>query len=424
MAPGKREGVAFPVMYSGDYIRKGWVLPTNMGTERNEQETRYRCISLYQAGDSPLNLLICVPTYNEAENIEQFLNAVFCAAPSEAHILVIDDNSPDGTARIVERIIEKYPEQLHILNRAQKQGLAAAYLAAFDWGLSRSYDVFLEMDADFSHNPEYIPEMLENIKTHDVVIGSRNVQGGGVEGWSLLRNILSKGGLFYSRTVLDCPLKDLTGGFTMWTKSSFQKIGLQNIISKGYSFQVEMKYRAWAAGCAITETPIIFTDRKLGSSKMSKKIFFEALLNIWKIKRSVSVNTALNQFVKFAVTGGLGTITNLVIFFLCTDIFKLPEIPVSIGCFLIAGTQNYIINHKWSFADKTVQTPLAVKQWFLFLCASLLGLFVNITVMQSIIRNFPLPYKFIAQACGIAAGMIINFALSKLFVWRKKKHEY
>jgi dolichol-phosphate mannosyltransferase len=368
------------------------------------------------------DLLICVPTYNEAENIGPFLEAVFANIPPGAHVLVVDDNSPDGTAHIVTAAREKYGERLHLLERPEKQGLAAAYLAAFEWGLSRGYGVFLEMDADFSHNPRYIPAMLKEIQAHDAVIGSRNIRGGGVEGWSYTRNIISKGGSCYSRAVLGCPIKDLTGGFNMWTKTALQKIVLENIISKGYSFQVEMKYRAWAAGCAVKEIPIVFTDRKAGASKMSKKIFFEALLNVWKIKKSAGKAAALDQFVKFAVTGGLGTVTNLVIFFLCVDKAGLPEIPVSVGCFLIAGTQNYIINHNWSFAEKTAQSALSAKRWFLFLCASLGGLAVNIAVMKLIIVYGAPPRKFIAQAGGIAAGMAVNFALSKSFVWGKN-HE-
>jgi dolichol-phosphate mannosyltransferase len=344
-----------------------------------------------------------------------FIDAVFSNAPSHAHILVVDDNSPDGTARIVEKAIETYPGRLHLLNRPEKQGLAAAYLAAFEWGIVKGYGVFLEMDADFSHNPAYIPAMLEEIQTHDVVIGSRNIQGGGVEGWTFLRNVISKGGSFYSRAVLCCPVKDLTGGFNMWTKVALERIGLRNIISKGYSFQVEMKYRAYIAGCSIKEIPIIFPDRKRGVSKMSKKIFLEALLNMWKIK-FVAGSATLTQFIKFSLTGGLGAITNLVIFFLCADKAGLPEIPVSIGCFLIAGTQNYIINHRWSFAVKK-RSP-SIKQWALFLCASLVGLAVNIVVMTFVIKNVTLPYKFIAQACGIAAGMIINFCFSKFVVFR------
>ncbi|MDR1470230.1 MAG: glycosyltransferase family 2 protein [Spirochaetaceae bacterium] len=368
------------------------------------------------------NVLVCVPTYNEAENIGPFIDAVFEHAPSEVHVLVIDDNSPDGTAQIVEKIQKNYPERLHLLNRPGKQGLAAAYLAAFAWGLAKGYDIFLEMDADFSHNPAYIPVMLAEIETHDVVIGSRNIKGGGVEGWTFLRNVVSKGGSLYARAVLGCPVKDLTGGFNMWTKAALEKIGLANIISKGYSFQVEMKYRAHIAGCRIKEIPIIFPDRKFGASKMSKKIFFEALVNIWKIKFVAGSGTAFTQFVKFSLTGGLGTVTNLVIFFLCADIAGLHEILVSVCCFLVAATQNYIINHKWSFKQNTENESLSLKKWLQFIAASLLGLVVNIAVMTFVLKNFALPYKFIAQACGIAAGMIINFTLSKLFVW-KKKHD-
>ena len=230
-------------------------------------------------------LLITIPTYNEAENIEQFIQTVFKHCPPDANILVTDDNSPDGTANIVEQLFSMYPDRLHILHRAKKQGLAAAYLAAFDWGLARNFRAFLQIDADFSHNPKYIPEMFSQLASYDVVIGSRNIKNGGVEGWSILRTIMSKGGSLYSRLILGCPIKDLTGGFNMWTKDALLKIKLENIISKGYSFQVEMKYRAWRAGCSVKEIPILFVDRKAGKSKMSKKIFFEALINIWKIKK-------------------------------------------------------------------------------------------------------------------------------------------
>ncbi|MCL1813836.1 MAG: glycosyltransferase family 2 protein [Treponema sp.] len=347
--------------------------------------------------------------------------AVFEHCPLETNILVVDDNSPDGTAAIVERLITENKDRLHILKRSGKQGLAGAYLIAFDWGLSKEYDVFLEMDADFSHNPKYIPEMVNNIQDHDVVIGSRNVKKGGVEGWSFLRNCISKGGSLYSQIILGCPIKDLTGGFNMWTNNAFQKIDLQKIISKGYSFQVEMKYRAWYAGCSVKEIPILFTDRKFGASKMSKKIFFEAFINIWKIKKNAGGDTILDQFIKFFITGGLGTITNLAIFFLCADILKLPEILVSIGCFVIAGTQNYIVNHRWSFTSSTGTSKLSLKKWCLFLGTSLAGLAINIAVMKLMILNFNIPYKFIAQACGIAAGMVVNFMFSKYMVFRNKE---
>jgi dolichol-phosphate mannosyltransferase len=153
-----------------------------------------------------MKLLIIIPTYNEIENIEALISSINLAVP-DAHILVVDDNSPDGTAAVVERITEHNPV-LRILKREGKQGLAAAYLAGFDWGLSKDYDAFLEMDADFSHNPKYIPEMLDAIQNHDVVIGSRNIKGGSVEGWSVLRNFISKGESLYSRVNLRCTIKD------------------------------------------------------------------------------------------------------------------------------------------------------------------------------------------------------------------------
>ena len=369
-------------------------------------------------------MLICIPTYNEAENIEPFINSVFEYLPPLTHhkscVLVIDDNSPDGTASIVEHLIEKYQDRLHILKRPGKQGLGKAYMAAFDWGLSHDYDVFLEIDADFSHNPKYILEMIREIQNNDVVICSRNIKGGSVEGWSFFRNFISKGGSLYSRIVLRCPIKDLTGGFNMWTKKALTKISLDRIMSEGYSFQIEMKYRAWRAGCSIKEIPILFTDRTRGTSKMSKKILFEALIKIWKIKQSVN-DTVIDQFIKFGMTGGLGTITNLFLFFVFVDKIGMPEVPISIGCFIIAGTQNFIINHKWTFLNSTGQTKLSIKKWLSFLSASIIGLLVNIIVMRFLIFNFDLPFKFIAQACGIAAGMLFNFAFSKLFIFRSKK---
>jgi len=368
-----------------------------------------------------MKLLITIPTYNEIENIALFLKLVFEHIPPQAEILVIDDNSPDGTAAAVEKAAEQYHGRLHLLKRPCKQGLAQAYLAAFQWGMERDYDVFLEMDADFSHNPKYIPEMLKKIESHDVVIGSRNIKNGKVEGWTFIRNLISKGGSLYSRMVLGCPVMDLTGGFNMWRRNALEKIGLTSIISKGYSFQIEMKYKAFLAGCRITEIPIVFTDRKQGMSKMSRKILLEALVNIWKIKQRSGRETFFGQFLKFAVTGGLGTITNLVIFFVFADLLGLPEIPVSIGCFLIAVTQNYIINHLWSFKTHTVGAGLSLKLWALFAASSLFGLAVNVFTMKIILIYWVLPYKFIAQAWGIAAGMLVNFFLSKYAVFKKRK---
>lgn len=233
-----------------------------------------------------MKLIVIIPTYNEIENISKIVPEVMKVIPENAGILVVDDGSPDGTASVVKRMQAEYSERLNLLERAEKSGLANAYIAGFQWGMKNGYDVFCEMDADFSHKPEYLPILYESIQSNDVAIGSRNIKGGAVEGWSALRNFISKGGSLYSQIVLGCPIKDLTGGFNMWRKSALEKIGLTTIISKGYSFQIEMKYKAFKSGCSIKEIPIIFPDRKYGQSKMSKGIFIEALKAVWRIRNA------------------------------------------------------------------------------------------------------------------------------------------
>jgi dolichol-phosphate mannosyltransferase len=232
-----------------------------------------------------MKLLIVIPTYNEIENIDALLSSIIVTAP-EAHILVIDDNSPDGTAAVVERIAEHTPS-LHILKRGGKQGGASAFLEGFAWGINNGHDILLAMDADFSHDPKYIPQMLKEIETADMVIGSRNVPGGGIENRSLIRNILTKGGSIYCQTILKCPIKDFTGGYNMWRKTTLEKIGLDSVVSRGYSFQIEMKYKAYRKQCRIVEIPIIFPDRKKGQSKMSGSFLFKALGDVWKIRKLV-----------------------------------------------------------------------------------------------------------------------------------------
>ena len=230
-----------------------------------------------------MKTLIIIPTYNEKENIENIIKTCFLTVNSGVSILIIDDSSPDGTSILVENLQKEYSD-LFLTKRAGKNGLASAYVEGFKWGLNNGYDIFLEMDADFSHNPKYIIEMLEKIKVYDVVIGSRNIKGGKVTGWSVLRSLISKGGSLYSRKVLNCNIKDLTGGFNMWQRHVLEKMDFDTIISKGYMFQIELKYKAYKNNFSIIEIPIEFVDRKLGESKMNKSVFIEALFNIWKIK--------------------------------------------------------------------------------------------------------------------------------------------
>lgn len=228
--------------------------------------------------------LIVIPTYNEIKNIEQLLEEIF-EKNQDVHVLIVDDNSPDGTGRLIDELIEKdvFGGKLSVMHRAGKQGLGTAYIEGFLWGMKKGYDVFLSMDADFSHDPKYIGEIFENMKTYDLVLGSRYVKGGGVKDWGILRQIISRGGNIYAQIILLSKVHDLTGGFNCYHKRFLEKINLKSILSKGYCFQIEMKFRHILLKCKIKEVPIVFTDRVLGASKMSGNIFKEAVLNVIKL---------------------------------------------------------------------------------------------------------------------------------------------
>ena len=235
--------------------------------------------------------LIIIPTYNERENIESLLELITRTDPA-AHMLIVDDNSPDRTFEVVEGLMQsRYPDRLFLLKRAGKLGLGTAYIAGFKWALARDYDYIFEMDADFSHDPKYLPDFLAAIQTHDVVLGSRYVPGGGVKNWGLLRKFISRGGSLYARTILGLSLRDLTGGFKCFRREVLQAIDLDAVKSNGYSFQIEMTYRAQALGFRIVETPIIFEDRTAGKSKMSRKIFLEAVLMVWKLRMDSTISS-------------------------------------------------------------------------------------------------------------------------------------
>ncbi|MBD5405882.1 polyprenol monophosphomannose synthase [bacterium] len=226
---------------------------------------------------------VVIPTYNEKGNIENIIAEDLKINPNIS-ILIVDDNSPDGTGEIVDNLIKSktYGDKLHIIHRKGKLGLGTAYIEGFKWGLQNGFDIFISQDADFSHNPIYIKDMLDLIeKGNDLVIGSRYVKGGSVVNWGLIRKCISRGGSLYSRILLLTNIKDLTGGYNCYTRKSLEKINLDTIISNGYCFQIEMKFRNVLAKLKIAETPIVFEDRRVGKSKMSKKIFIEAMINVF-----------------------------------------------------------------------------------------------------------------------------------------------
>lgn len=236
-----------------------------------------------QAGAEP-RVLVVMPTYNEAENINLIVPAVLEAAP--VHILIVDDNSPDGTGNMADALAQDNP-RVHVLHRTSKDGLGRAYLAGFAWGLEEEYDVLIEMDADFSHQPHYLPTMIHHTQDFDVVIGSRYVQGGGTENWGASRKLISRGGGLYARSVLGVQIQDLTSGFIAWRRQVLEGLDLDAVEASGYGFQIEMKYRAARAGYTILETPIHFPDREKGQSKMSAGIFSEALTLVWRLRQRV-----------------------------------------------------------------------------------------------------------------------------------------
>lgn len=227
--------------------------------------------------------LIVVPTYNEVGNVETIAQRFLDGLPG-VEILFVDDNSPDGTGPLLDQIAASEP-RIHVMHRAGKLGLGTAYVQGFTWGMERGFDFLFEMDADGSHDPKYLPTMLALAEDGaDVVVGSRYVPGGGTVNWGIGRKIISRGGGLYARTVLGVDTRDLTAGFMCWRRTALEAINLASVTSNGYSFQIEMKYRALNQGLRLVETPIVFEDRRVGQSKMSKAIFVEAMAKVWKLR--------------------------------------------------------------------------------------------------------------------------------------------
>lgn len=228
------------------------------------------------------NILIIIPTYNEKENVEEIQKAIFESCPN-SDILFVDDNSPDGTGQLIDHLIAQNP-RIHVLHRKDKQqGLGRAYIAGFKWALEQGYDYILEMDADFSHNPKSVPDLLEAAQEADLVLGSRYINGIRVVNWPLLRLFISKGAAVYVRIITGMPFTDPTGGFKCFRRRVLEHIDLDTVRSNGYSFQIEMTHNAWMAGFKVMEIPITFTERQSGHSKMNAAIVREALWMVWKL---------------------------------------------------------------------------------------------------------------------------------------------
>ncbi len=225
---------------------------------------------------------VVIPTYNERENIAELIQRIL--EGSRFRVLVVDDNSPDGTAAVVAELAADEP-RVGLLLRPEKRGLGSAYVAGFRRALDEGAAFICEMDADFSHDPSYLPQLLAAAETrYDLALGSRYVPGGGTTDWGIIRQLISRGGNLYARTILGLPVMDATGGFRCYRRRVLETINLDDIQSNGYAFQIELVYRTLRAGFRIGELPIIFPDRRVGRSKMSKRIVLEALINVWRLR--------------------------------------------------------------------------------------------------------------------------------------------
>ena len=233
--------------------------------------------------DRDARFIVIVPTYNEADNLPRLVPRVLEQDP-RIDVLVVDDDSPDGTGDIADGL-SRESDRVHVLHRSGKQGLGKAYIAAFRWGLERDYALFFEMDADFSHRPSALPLFIEKAREFDVVLGSRYVDGRvTVINWPMSRLLISYFGSRYARFVTRLPVRDATGGFNCWRREVLASLDFEKIESNGYTFQIELKLRAWRKGFTLTEIPIVFEERESGESKMSKKIVREAIWKVWKLR--------------------------------------------------------------------------------------------------------------------------------------------
>jgi dolichol-phosphate mannosyltransferase len=233
-------------------------------------------------------ILVIIPTFNELESLPVIIGRVRASVP-EAYILVADDNSPDGTGKLADEIATS-DDHVKVMHRLGKEGLGAAYLAGFAWALEHGYDVVVEMDADGSHQPEQLPRLLDQLRTADVVLGSRWVAGGGTVNWPKSRQFLSKGGSLYTRVMLGVPLRDVTGGYRAFRADTLRKLDLHEVASQGYCFQVDLAWRAVQRGVVVKEVPITFVERVAGTSQMSQKIVVEALwrVTVWGVDDKVT----------------------------------------------------------------------------------------------------------------------------------------
>lgn len=364
--------------------------------------------------EKPLKTLVVIPTYNEIDNIKKIIEAVFKSVPA-THLLIVDDSSPDGTGDAVKKLISKYPRQLHLMTRLKKEGLGKAYVAGFRWALQRKYQFIVTMDADFSHNPKYLPTMLSvaTKEDADIVIGSRYVAGGGIRGWDWKRLINSRGANFVTHLMLGLKPKDVTAGYKIYNLRFLNKLSLDNLVASGYAFHVEMIYLAKEKGAKVVEVPIIFSDRRVGESKIAGELK-KSVKIVWRLflrRRSV------RQATKFMSVGLLNTFVDGGILFALVALADLDKIVARIISSSIALMSSYVLNKIWTFKSKSRDV---VKQFVLFIIINGLGLVWN-NLLYGLMINKMHIYYLLAMIIATAIVFVWNFGLSKTLAFKDKK---
>jgi dolichol-phosphate mannosyltransferase len=394
--------------------------------------------------------LIIIPTYNEHENLLRLIPALLGVDPY-LEVLVIDDGSPDGTGEIAESFALR-TDRVRVLHRKGKLGLGTAYVAGFEYALSHDYAYVLQMDADFSHRPEDLPRLLRAVESADVVIGSRNVPGGRVEDWSLLRRFISKGDSFYARTLLNLPIRDCTSGFKCFRREVLEANVFGNVKSNGYGFQVEINHLCHRAGFRIVEVPIVFPDRGAGRSKMSWRIFLEAAMLVWKLRHQtrprfgkpleqaarpeITLDSAMKperaldrwtgreppnetvtlkgsllkrvlsghgrRFLRFGSVGASGVLVNHTFLYVLTGVIGLNHLMVAAVATEAAILNDFTFNNLWTFGDVQLRAG---------------GLVISVAVSAILIYLLHILY-LVANLVAIGAAMLWNYSTSHYWTWR------
>ena len=363
---------------------------------------------------------VIIPTYNERGNVSQLIESLLRVFDSikdyEMHILVVDDNSPDGTADVVQSYCQQYSNISLI--KGNKEGLGSAYLRGFKWALDK-FDIVFEMDADLSHDPERVPQLLSGIEHgFDVVIGSRYVKGGSTPDWNLARKLISRGGNFFARIVGGLyKVHDCTSGFRAIRTDVLRNINFDYLATRGYAFQITLLYELYMAGARIKEIPIVFKDREYGESKLTKKDIIEFLLNSHRLRLRTG-----ERFAKFATVGFVGTILNTFLLWLLTEVFSLYYLVSSAIAIELAILFNFVFNDLYTFRDK-LDNNHYFSRMLKFNGIALYSFVINLAVLYLLTAHTGLNY-LVSNLIGIFTATAWNYLVVLDYIWRTKSRVY